>query len=161
MMTYKGLPRAYNKDLQEDKEPLFDTFDTVRHALQITTGVLSTLTIHPDRMFGALDDGMLATDVAEYLVRRGVPFRQAHHISGSAVRLSESKKCSMRELTREDWLQCSEAFDRNPNEGEVNMKIWQKEWWNVERSVESRNAVGGTSLARVQEQIKRLKEELE
>ena len=72
MMTYKGLPSTYNKDLQEDKEPLFDSIDTLNGCVQICTGVLSTLTVNAERMKGALSKDMLATDLAEYLVRKGV-----------------------------------------------------------------------------------------
>jgi argininosuccinate lyase len=71
-MTLKGLPSTYNKDLQEDKEPLFDAIDTLSGCIQITTGVLATMTINPKRMVGALSKEMLATDLAEYLVRKGV-----------------------------------------------------------------------------------------
>ena len=72
MMTYKGLPSTYNKDLQEDKEPLFDAIDNLSGCIQISTGVISTLTIKPDTMRNALSKDMLATDLAEYLVRKGV-----------------------------------------------------------------------------------------
>ena len=83
----KGLPTTYNKDLQEDKEPLFDTVDTVRAAVSIAHGVLSTLTPNGERMRASLSADMLATDLADYLVRRGVPFRETHHIAGQAVSL--------------------------------------------------------------------------
>ncbi len=73
-MTYKGLPSTYNKDLQEDKEPVFDAIDTLSGCVQITSGVLSTLTINAEKMRGALSKDMLATDLAEYLVRKGVLF---------------------------------------------------------------------------------------
>ena len=71
MMTYKGLPSTYNKDLQEDKEPLFDSIDNLSGCIQISTGVISTLTIKPETMRKALSTDMLATDLAEYLVRKG------------------------------------------------------------------------------------------
>lgn len=72
LMTYKGLPSTYNKDLQEDKEPLFDAIDTLSGCIQITTGVVSTLTVNAEKMKAALSNDMLATDLAEYLVRKGV-----------------------------------------------------------------------------------------
>ncbi len=90
----KGIPSTYNKDLQEDKEPLFDAVDTTKNGIQIATGVLSTLNIFPDKMKAALTPDMLATDLAEYLVRKGIPFRETHHISGSAVRLSSRRAAS-------------------------------------------------------------------
>lgn len=72
MMTLKGIPSTYNKDLQEDKEPLFDAVDSVSRSLQVATGVLSTMQIFPDKMRAALTPDMLATDLADYLVRKGV-----------------------------------------------------------------------------------------
>ena len=90
-MSVKGLPSSYNKDLQEDKEPLFDNVTTAINSIQIATGVLSTLSVNGDRMKAALSPDMLATDLADYLVRKGVPFRQTHHISGRAVILAEQK----------------------------------------------------------------------
>ncbi len=89
LTTLKGLPTGYNRDLQEDKEPLFDALDTLHLALPIAAGVVRTLRVRPDRMAAALDDGMLATDLADYLVRRGVPFRQSHRLVGQAVRRAE------------------------------------------------------------------------
>lgn len=82
LCTLKGLPRAYNKDLQEDKEPLFDTVSTVRDCLLITLGVVSTMAPVEQRLRERLVPEMLATDIAEYLVRKGVPFRETHHIAG-------------------------------------------------------------------------------
>jgi argininosuccinate lyase len=88
----KGLPTAYNKDMQEDKQALFDALDTAEAGLQIADGVLATLTPQPDRMRAALNSFMLATDLSEYLVRKGVPFRETHHISGRAVQLAEQRE---------------------------------------------------------------------
>jgi hypothetical protein len=98
----KGLPTAYNKDMQEDKQALFDALDTAEAGLQIADGVLATLTPQPDRMRAALNSFMLATDLSEYLVRKGVPFRETHHISGRAVQLAEQRGCSLFALTLED-----------------------------------------------------------
>ncbi len=78
--SLKGLPRAYNKDLQEDKVPLFDAVDTVKDCLAIASGVIATLKLNPDNLMKALCPEMLATDLADYLVRKGVPFRETHHI---------------------------------------------------------------------------------
>lgn len=85
LCTLKGLPRAYNKDLQEDKEPLFDTVSTVTNCLQIMHGVVSTMAPVEANLRKVLVPEMLATDIAEYLVRKGVPFRDTHHIAGSDV----------------------------------------------------------------------------
>ncbi len=86
LATLKGLPTTYNKDLQEDKPPLFEAVDTLRAILQIAARVLHSLTIHPKKMEQALSADMLATDLADYLVRKGLPFRQAHHVVGSVVK---------------------------------------------------------------------------
>ena len=82
LCTLKGLPRAYNKDLQEDKEPLFDTVSTVRDCLLIALGVVSTMQPVAEKLRARLVPEMLATDIAEYLVRKGLPFRETHHIAG-------------------------------------------------------------------------------
>lgn len=110
LTTLKGLPGGYNKDLQEDKEPLFDAHDTLTALLPPLTGLVSALTLVPERMRAALDEGMLATDLADYLVRRGVPFRQAHGLAGHAVRLAEAKGVSLSALTLDDYRTLSEAF---------------------------------------------------
>ena len=94
----KGLPSAYDKDLQEDKEPLFDAVDTLALALPVARGVLATLTIRPERMAASLGDELLATDLADALVRRGMPFRESHHVVGRVVRRAEELGCSLREL---------------------------------------------------------------
>lgn len=112
LMTLKGLPSTYNKDLQEDKEPLFDAVTTLSGCLQITTGVLSTLKVNEGKLRAALSFDMLATDLAEYLVRKGVPFRETHHVAGAAVKLAEGKQCQLNELTVADLQQLhpSESF---------------------------------------------------
>ena len=91
LATLKGLPSAYDKDLQEDKEPVFDAADTLELALPVMAGLLRTLELRPERMAAQLEAGLLATEVADYLVRRGLPFREAHHLVGHVVRLSEER----------------------------------------------------------------------
>jgi len=149
MMSLKGIPSTYNKDLQEDKEPLFDAVDTTKNGLQIATGVISTLNIFPEKMKAALTPDMLATDLAEYLVRKGLPFRETHHISGSAVRLSEEKKCLLSELTLKDLQSLSDKFEEDV-----------MEVWSFEQSVERRDAKGGTSKRAVLEQCDTLEKML-
>jgi len=99
LTVLKGLPSAYDKDLQEDKEPLFDAIDTLVMALPIAAGVIATLKINPDRMAAALDDGLLATELADYLVSKGIPFRESHHLVGQAVRRA-AETCSPKESGR-------------------------------------------------------------
>ncbi|KAJ3123666.1 hypothetical protein HK100_011530 [Physocladia obscura] len=147
MMTMKGLPSTYNKDLQEDKEPLFDSIDTLDGCIKILTGVLSTLEINETNMKKGLSFDMLATDIAEYLVRKKVPFRETHHIAGQAIKLAEDRKISVNKLTVNDFKSLHSAFD----EDIANI-------WDFERSVETRNAYGGTSLSSVLVQIQELKQ---
>ncbi len=146
MTTLKGLPTAYNKDLQEDKEPLFDAVDNVGGALQIAAGVLSTLEVRPAAMRAALSPEMLATDLADYLVRKGVPFRDAHHITGAAVRMAELQALPVSELALEDLQTLHDAFEDDV-----------AQVWSFESSVEARDAEGGTSRRAVQAQIERLR----
>ncbi len=142
----KGLPSTYNKDLQEDKEPLFDAVDTLQSVLPVARGVLETLTIHPERMAAALGDELLATDLADALVRAGVPFRQSHHLVGRAVRMAEGRGCALRELPLADLQTISPHF--TPDVAAV---------WDFERSVEQRSVAGGTSRRAVMAQIEALR----
>lgn len=149
VMTLKGLPSTYNKDLQEDKEPLFDTVDNVSAALKIAEGVVATLEVHADKMFQALTMDVMATDLADYLVRQGIPFRETHHISGRAVALAESRKCQLHELTSEDYQNLSNKFPAD-----------MSSLFDFEASIERRESVGGTSKKRVERQIGVLREAL-
>jgi argininosuccinate lyase len=142
LMTLKGLPSSYNKDLQEDKEPLFDAVDTLAATLQIACGVISTLRPNADRLRGALASEMLATDLAEYLVRKGVPFRETHHIAGAAVALAEGRGVPLSALTVADLQGLHPAFSEDV------VKVWD-----FEQSVESRDVTGGTSRRAVLAQI--------
>lgn len=149
MMTYKALASTYNKDLQEDKEPLFDALDTLSGCIQISTGVLSTLKVNADKMKAALSKDMLATDLAEYLVRKGVPFRTTHHISGQAVRMAEERGCSLSDLTVADFKTLHEKFQDDV------LAVWD-----FEASIENRCSLGGTSRETVLLQIKEMKSKL-
>jgi len=146
LTTLKGLPRAYNKDLQEDKEPLFDTASTVNDCLLITLGVVSTMSPNKDRLRQMLVPEMLATDIAEYLVRKGLPFRETHHIAGAAVKLAETKGVPLDKLTVADLKTLHSLFDDDV-----------EKLWSYENSAESRDSVGGTSKQRVLEQIETIR----
>ncbi|KAK9898315.1 argininosuccinate lyase [Cystobasidium minutum MCA 4210] len=150
LMTLKGVPSTYNKDLQEDKEPMFDAAHTIENSLLVLQGVISTMNIHPENMRRSLTDDMLATDLAEYLVRKGIPFRETHHISGSAVRLAEESKISLSQLTLEQLQSLSPKFEKDV-----------EEVFSFETSVERRDVVGGTSRRAVLEQIETVKAVLE
>ena len=150
MMSVKGLPSTYNKDLQESFEPMLDGVKTTSDSIQIATGVLSTLSIFPEKMRAAITPDMLATDLADYLVRKGVPFRETHHISGRVVALAEKESKPMDQLSLEQLQSVDKRF-----EGDV-MKAF-----NPETSVETRTVKGGTSKKSVEEQIERIQELLE
>ncbi|CAB9508562.1 Argininosuccinate lyase [Seminavis robusta] len=140
--TLKGLPRAYNKDLQEDKVPLFEAVDTVKDCLAIATGVMVTMKPNPEMLLKALCPEMLATDLADYLVRKGVPFRETHHISGACVRLAEETKVSIDTLTLEQLQKIDARFEEDV------MKVWD-----YEVSVERKCSIGGTAKSSVAKQI--------
>ncbi|KAG5763858.1 hypothetical protein H9Q69_012864 [Fusarium xylarioides] len=142
LSTLKSLPTAYNKDIQESVEPLLDCVKTVSHCLRIASGVLSTLQIDPEKMKAALTADMLATDVADYLVLKGVPFRQTHHIAGAVVRKAEEKGVSIAELELSDLQHISPQFEADI-----------VDVFDFERSVERRSAQGGTSRNSVLDQI--------
>ncbi|XP_036975862.1 argininosuccinate lyase isoform X1 [Acanthopagrus latus] len=146
MMTLKGLPSTYNKDLQEDKEAMFDCYDTVLAVLQVTTGVMSTLKINQSVMEAALSPDMLATDLAYYLVRKGMPFREAHGMSGKAVFIAESRNLALNQLTVEDLSAISPLFG-----GDVSSV------WDYSSSVEQYSAPGGTAKSSVAAQVEHLR----
>jgi len=142
LMVLKGLPTAYDKDLQEDKECMFDAIDTMAMTLPIAAGVIETLTVHGDRMQAALADEMLATELADYLVTKGVPFRQAHHLVGRVVLKALEQGKSLRALPLLHYREISELFGPD-----------LREWLDFERAVERRNSVGGTALESVTAQL--------
>ncbi|SRR5690554_1424762 len=133
LATLKGLPTSYNKDLQEDKEPLFDAFDTLDALLPTLTGLVSSVTLSPERMGAALDPAMLATDLADYLVARGVPFREAHAIAGRAVKLAETRGVALNELQVADLMSLSEYIAEDV-----------AQVFDFKEAVERRHAFGGT-----------------
>lgn len=150
LATLKGLPLAYNRDLQEDKEPVFDAIDQLEVLLPAVSGMMGTLEFHPERLAELAPQGFaLATDVAEWLVRQGVPFREAHEISGDAVRVCEENGIELWDLTDEQFAQISERL--TPQVREV---------LTVEGSLNSRNSQGGTAPAAVAEQLGELKRQL-
>lgn len=150
LATLKGLPLAYNRDLQEDKEPVFDAIDQLEVLLPAVSGMMGTLVFHPERLAELAPQGFaLATDVAEWLVRQGVPFREAHEISGEAVRVCEENGMELWELTDEQFTRISEHL--SPQVREV---------LTVEGSLNSRNSQGGTAPDAVARQLAELKRQL-
>ncbi|MCS6772508.1 MAG: argininosuccinate lyase [Thermoflexales bacterium] len=144
----KGLPMAYNKDLQEDKEPLFDSLDTLRLTLPVVAGAVRTLRVNAERMAAALEPAMLATDVAEYLVRKGVPFREAHHLTGRAVALAEQRGISLQDLTPSDWRSISPQFGTDV-----------AQVFDFRQSLASRAVDGGTAPEAVRRQLRSARQE--
>ncbi len=150
LTTLKGLPTGYNKDLQEDKEALFDSVDTMNKLLPVITAIIRTLRLNPDRMRAALDENMLATDLADYLVKKGMPFRQAHHVSGRAVRLAGERGVKLSQLPLADLRELSDLFDSDTSAV-----------FDFDASVARRRAIGGTAPDAVREQIEEARRLLE
>ncbi len=146
MATLKALPLAYNRDLQEDKEPVFDSVDTLEVLLPAFSGMVATLTFNAERMAELAPQGFsLATDIAEWLVREGVPFRIAHEVAGACVRRCEELGIELADLTDEQFAEISPAL--TPTVRDV---------LTVEGSVASRDGHGGTAPVRVGEQLTEL-----
>ena len=140
-----GLPLTYNKDLQEDKEHLFDAVDTLELCLEAARGMFESITFDRERMAGAAADGFLeATDLADMLVRRGVPFREAHGLIASAVRSALEQGKALSELSREELAQHSPLLD-----DEFHSALEPQAW------LEGKVSEGGTALVRVREQLER------
>ena len=146
LTVIKGLPLTYNRDLQEDKEPFFDADDTVRASLRVMAGMLETLTFRPQRMRDALAQGFLnATELADYLAAKGVPFREAHHITGRAVAFAESACLPLEQLTLSQLRVFSPAIDEDVFEA-----------LRYETAVSRRNGPGGTGPQSVDAQMAEL-----
>lgn len=143
LVVLKGTPSTYDKDFQEDKEPLFDAVDTLELTLPVVTGVIRTLRVNAGTMRGALDETMLATDLAEYLVRRGIPFRQAHHIVGALVKQAETRGIKLSALALDDFRSASNAF------GDDVYTVFD-----FDASVQARSVFGGTAPDAVREQLR-------
>ncbi|MBN8582035.1 MAG: argininosuccinate lyase [Anaerolineae bacterium] len=148
MSTLKGLPSTYDKDLQEDKAPVFQATDTLLSILPVMAAALQTLTVKADRMRSAIDSTMMATDLADYLVEKGVPFREAHSLAGKVVRAAGEGKVRMEELPLEAYQVISPVFEAD---------VYQV--FDPLESINKRNTVGGTSLQSVKNQIKKIKGE--
>jgi len=147
LTTLKALPLAYNRDLQEDKEPLFDSVDTLEVLLPAFTGMVATLTFDTDRMAALAPEGFsLATDVAEWLVRQRVPFREAHEVAGACVRRCEELGIGLAELT-----------DTQLAEIDARLTPAVREVLTVTGSIGSRDGRGGTAQVRVAEQLGELR----
>lgn len=142
LATLKGLPSSYDKDLQEDKEPVFDAFDTLEISLAVMAGLVRTLELQPQHIAAQLEPGLLATELADYLVKKGVPFREAHSLVGRAVRLAEEQNQNLTELSGPDLRNLSPEF------GEDVTEVLQ-----ISTALAQRSVTGGTSPEALQEQL--------
>ncbi len=143
LATLKGLPLAYNRDLQEDKEPVFDQVDTLHVLLPAVAGMVATLEFDAARLADLAPQGFsLATDVAEWLVRQGVPFREAHEVAGACVRVCEDRGIELWDLSDADLAEVS-----------LHLRPPVRDVLTVRGSLASRSAVGGTAPVRVAEQL--------
>jgi argininosuccinate lyase len=142
LTVLKGLPSAYDKDLQEDKEPLFDAADTLELSLAVAAGAIATATFDRNRMRAALDDAMLATDVADMLVERGMPFREAHRAVGALVRAAEAHGVPLSQVP----VAVASAIDARLDDQLA--AVFQ-----LERSVAARRVSGATAPEAVQQQL--------
>lgn len=149
MVTMKGLPLAYSKDMQDDKEPVFEARDLLMLSLEALAGMVETVEFVPERMGEAAASGFsTATDLADWLVREAdVPFREAHHITGRAVKLAEERGCGLAELPLDELQQIDPRIDQ---------RVYDV--LSVDASVRSRTSYGGTAPERVREQIAMAKE---
>jgi argininosuccinate lyase len=149
LTVMKALPLAYNKDMQEDKEPLFDTIDTVKGSLKVFADMIDQLTVRADNMREAAARGFsTATDVADYVVRKGVPFRDAHEIVGKTVRYCIEQNKDIPELSLDEFRSFSEQIEAD---------IY--DYVTLDASVNARRATGGTAREAVQREITRARQE--
>ncbi|WBT10036.1 argininosuccinate lyase [Corynebacterium sp. SCR221107] len=149
MATLKAMPLAYNRDLQEDKEPIVDSVAQLNLLLPAMTGLVSTLVFHPERLEELAPAGYtLATDLAEWMVREGVPFREAHEASGACVRLAEARGVGLDELTDEELASVDDRLTADV-----------RQYLTIQGAVASRATRGGTAQVRVDEQRARVDEQ--
>jgi argininosuccinate lyase len=147
LTVMKGLPLAYNRDMQEDKEPLFDTVDTVKSCLNVLIEMMPRIKFNKKTLEKAAKSGfMTATDVAEYLVKKGMPFRDAHRVTGRIVKYCMEKNRSLMDLSMKEWKRFSQLIDEDIIH-----------YITVESSVEKKKSLGGTSKKMVLAQIRRIK----
>jgi argininosuccinate lyase len=145
LTVLKGLPSSYNRDLQEDKEALFDSVDTVRAALEVFSPMLSELQINAARMEAAASDpSLLATDIAEYLVKKGLPFREAHEVVGKLVARAAGKKIALNNVSLLEMQEFSPLFAADVGS-----------LFDARRSLEKRSGIGAPSPQNIAKQLAR------
>ena len=147
LTTLKGLPSAYDNDLQEDKPPVFDAHDTLLEVLPVLTGLIGTLQLHPSRMAAAITPDMLSTDLADYLVGKGLPFREAHAVAGKVVRVADEKQVALDQVPLRELRVLDGRFEQDV-----------VEVFDVEAALERRSSLGGTAPSAVRDQLKAAEE---
>jgi argininosuccinate lyase len=147
----KGLPLAYNKDLQETQEPLYDAVETLDASLRVAVGMIDNIEFDAERLSAAVADGYLvATEVADFLVSKGAPFREAHDIAGALVRLAVQKNAQLSALSLDEFRSESDRFDES---------IY--EWLDPARAVDRRDVIGGPARTQIATEIARIRQEIE
>ncbi len=151
MTTLKSLPLSYNRDLQEDKQPMFDSFDTYSDSLEMMSNMVATMEVNKARFTAELQgDFCLATDLADSLVLKGVPFREAHEIVGKIVQFAESHKKKFSDLTKSELDSIYAGFDEK-----------DLECFNIDRALQRKKTYGSPNPKLVSEQIKEWKLKLQ
>jgi len=146
----KGLPFSYNRDMQEDKEPMFDTVDTVKSSLEVLSAMLQSIIFKHENMREALNEGFItATDVADYLSRKGLPFRQSHEVTGKIVSYAEAKKLELVNLDISEFKKFSKLFEND-----------LYNFITIDGSIQSRKSYGGTAKRNVQRMIRSAKKQI-
>ena len=149
LTVLKGLPLTYNRDLQEDKEGFFDTYDTLLNTLQVLTKMYSSMQLNKNQLTSAAESShVLATDIADYLVNRGLPFREAYKIVAKISEHALQNNLTLSELTLDDFLKFSSLFSEDVSS------------INLLSSIENRNIFGGTASQQISESISRAEKEL-
>lgn len=149
LIVLKGLPSTYNKDLQEDKESLFDSVDNLTLTLSVVIGVVDSLDIFPEQMLAHLNETMLATDMADYLVDHGVPFREAHQMIGEVIRYAEENSIPLSEISLEVLKNIAPQFGKDT-----------QNIFDFMQSINKKDGIGGTGPQAVKKQIELAKEKL-
>ena len=149
LSTLKGLPSTYDKDLQEDKVPVFNAFDTLMALLPVISNAINGITIHTEKMEAAIDSTMMATDLADYLVMLGIPFREAHSLAAQTVRIAYQKSKTLKELSLAEYQSIHPDFDE---------RVYQV--FDLRVSITRRKAIGGTAPEAVIHQIQDAKQVL-
>ncbi len=150
LATLKALPSAYDKDLQEDKVPVFNAFDTLMSLLPVISGALETLSLNHEKIKASLGGNMMAVSLADYLVKKGIPFREAHKLVGEAVKIANNKELDLNELSLAEFREVSKEFDSDLSDV-----------FDFEKAVSQSTAIGGTAPLAVQNQIVSAKKKLQ